>query len=252
MVAAAVVATTVAVGAAEGVNDANAAKSAASMQAGYGESANQAQRDQYQQTRDDLTANDQRNVTNYTPFLNTGTSANNQLGYLMGFGGTDQSNGMSGAAGSLAKPFTMADYQADPGYAFRLSEGQKALDRANAAKGKYFSGEAIKGLTDYNQQSASQEYQNAFDRYNTNQSNLYSRLAGLSNSGQTAANGIALSGANTQAQLNNAGQNMVNNISGTYKDIGNARAAGIIGNAQGWDTGLDAVGKGASMIGGMM
>ncbi len=252
----------------------SAADKAAAQQAKSGEIAIDEQRRQYDLTRSD-----------YSPFLQTGTSANQQLGYLMGLNQPSQSqminvtpqfssdssnnsmtqglpasqsnqlqiqpfgdmqsspiygsDAQAGGFGSLSKPFTMADYQADPGYAFRLSEGQKALDRTNAAKGKYFSGQAIKGLTDYNQDSASQEYQNAYNRFNTNQTNLYNRLAGLSGTGQTSANTLATTGQNTAA-----------NIGNLQTGIGNAQAAGQIGSANAWSTGLNNVGNNAMQAAG--
>lgn len=225
---------------AAGANDASAIESQKTAEA------NKIQLDQYNKTREDLLGNQATNTANYQPFLQTGTAANNQLGYALGLGGTG-----TGEAGSLAKPFTMADYQADPGYAFRLSEGQKALDRVTSAKGKYFSGGAIKGLTDYNQGMASQEFGNAYDRYNTNQTNLYNRLAGVSGTGMNAASGIASSGAQTQAGLNSAGQNFANqsggNLTGLGTQIGandinaaNAHAAGTLAQGQAWQTGLSA------------
>ncbi len=250
-----------------------AAEEAAALQSESGKASIAEQRRQYDQTRAD-----------YSPFLQTGTSANQQLGYLMGLNqpsfqqptpqaaptpiGTSSNpmvqafltsegsrlqtqplniqpaqaynpNTEIGGYGSLSKPFTMADYQADPGYAFRLSEGQKALERTNAARGKYFSGQAIKGLTDYNQESASQEYQNAYNRFNTNQTNLYNRLAGLSGTGQTSANTLA-----------NAGQASATNIGNLQTGIGNSQAAGQMGAANAWSTGLNNVGNNAMQAAG--
>lgn len=225
----------------KGVAASHASKKAASQQAAAAADASKKQEQQYGLTREDLLKNQEQTRADYSPFLNTGTSANNQLGYSMGFGGTG-----TGEAGYLSKPFTMADYQADPGYDFRVKEGMKALDRVNAAKGKYFSGQAIKGLTDYNQESASQEYQNAYDRYRSNQSDFYSRLTGIADRGMNAAGGIANSGAQTQAQLNNAGQNKVNQVNDNIIGAGNARAAGTIGQGQAWVTGLNGVGNAIS------
>jgi len=56
-------------------------------------------------------------VVRQKPFYEAGVNALPE--YLRGIG----------AGGELVRGFTMGDYQADPGYAFRLSEGQKALDR---------------------------------------------------------------------------------------------------------------------------
>lgn len=90
--------------------------------------------------------------------------------------------------GSLLKSFGMEDYQADPGYQFRLSEGNKALERALASRGQFSSMNpaAAKALQDFGQQSASQEYGAAYDRYNADQGNIFNRLAAITGIGQTA------------------------------------------------------------------
>jgi len=202
--------------------------------------------------RGDLTTSRDTSLGYFNPFLTTGTAANNQLGYNLGIGGSDQSGGTVGDYGSLSRPFTMADYEEDPGYQFRLEEGQKALARMQGAKGQYFSGAALRGLTDYNQRSASQEYQNAFDRYNTNQANLYNRLAGVSNSGQNAAGSMANINTNagnnlanvttsTASNIANLGANKAAAVGTGLTNIGNAQAQGTLGAAQQWQTGLQGV-----------
>lgn len=218
---------------------ASAAKTAASQQAAAADQATAEQQREF----DKIQANN-------APFLQTGTAANQQLGQLLGLGSNNMENmptygssdSSSGGYGSLAKPFTMADFQADPGYQFTLQEGQKALDRASAAGGKYYSGAAIKGLADYNQNSASKQYQSAYDRYNTNQTNLYNRLAGVSGAGQTASSSDAT-----------AGTNAANQISSNILGSGNAQAAGTVGQANAWSTGLNNIGNnaifGATMYG---
>lgn len=234
---------------------AEAANAASDYERQYTEEAKNLQKEQYDRTRQDLLGNQSTLNANYQPFLNTGTAANNQLGYALGLGGTG-----TGEAGQLVKPFTMADFQQDPGYAFRLSEGQKALDRVSAAKGKYYSGGAIKALSDYNQGQAAQEYQSAYDRYRNNMSDIYTRLSGTANTGLNAANSMANVGLNTQNQLNSAGQNYANKV-GSYLTglgenvgentigAGNAHAAGTMGQGQAWSTGIQGVGS--SIIGGM-
>lgn len=52
----------------------------------------------------------------------------------------------------------------EPGYNFRLSEGAKALERSAASKGIARTGGTMKGLVDYNQNFASHEYNNVFNR----------------------------------------------------------------------------------------
>ena len=66
--------------------------------------------------------------------------------------------------GSFAKPFSMEDYKEDPGYQFRLAEGNRAIDKGALARGDFYSGGTGKALVEYNQDMASQEYGNAYNR----------------------------------------------------------------------------------------
>ena len=66
-----------------------------------------------------------------------------------------------------ATPFTMptaADMAADPGYQFRLQQGQEALERSGAARGVTRTGGTLKDILDYGQRAASQEYGNVYNR----------------------------------------------------------------------------------------
>ncbi len=125
-----------------------------------------------------------------------------------------------GGYGSLMRNFSMADFEADPGYAFRMSEGTKAVEGGAAARGGLLSGAAQKALQKYGQESASQEYGNAFNRFTGQQTNQYNRLAGIVNTGQGATNQVS----NAAGQF---GQQQASNIIGA----GNAQAAGQIGQA---------------------
>jgi len=115
------------------------------------------------------------------------------------------------------KDFSMADFEKDPGYAFRLAEGQKALERSAAARGGRNSGGTMKALQAHGQGMASEEYANAFNRYNANRDSRYNRLANLAGMGQVA----------TQ-QVGQAGQNYANQYSNNLMGGANARAAGSI------------------------
>lgn len=57
-------------------------------------------------------------------------------------------------------------YQKDPGYQFRLNEGNNSINAALAARGLSNSGLALKELTRYGQNFASNDYQNAWNRQN--------------------------------------------------------------------------------------
>jgi hypothetical protein len=123
--------------------------------------------------------------------------------------------GAASGFGSLVKDFSAADFQKDPGYEFRLAEGQKALDRSAAAKGNLFSGGTLKANDRYNQGFASNEYGNAFNRFNTNKMNRYNMLSNMAGMGQVSAGQTAQLGANTATQVGN-----------NQMYAGNARASG--------------------------
>jgi hypothetical protein len=134
------------------------------------------------------------------PFLTAGTGAVNRLGAGVAPGGEF----------GAAMPFNF-QYSEDPGAAFRMSEGIKALDRSAASRGGLLSGATMKGAQRYGQDLASQEYNNAFNRYvtgfnaNTGERNqLYNRLAGVAGTGQTTAGQLASQGANMASNIGNA------------------------------------------------
>jgi hypothetical protein len=114
----------------------------------------------------------------------------------------------------------MDQFQADPGYAFRLSEGQKALDRSAAARGGLISGSALKAAGRYGQEMGSQEYQNAFNRYQTERSAQLNPLQSLAGIGQSATN-----------QVNAAGQNYATNAGNALGAAAQANASGYMGMA---------------------
>jgi len=157
------------------------------------------------------------------PFRQAGLTGQNRLMELLGLGGD------TGAAGygKYGRDFGMADYQADPGYAFRLSEGQKALDRQAAARGGLISGGALKAATRYGGEMGSQEYENAYRRYQTNRLNQLQPLGNLMSMGQSAASN---QGSAAGAYGTNAGQ--------AYMAGGQATAAGQLGAANSLASGL--------------
>ncbi len=137
------------------------------------------------------------------------------------------------AFGSLMRDFSLADYQADPGYAFRLAEGEKAQQRAKAASGSLGSGKYLKDLTDYSQGMASQEFGNAFNRYQANRGFKINALQSLSGLGQSSANTLTGAAGALGGQI---GSNIIG--------AGNAAAAGQIGTANALTSGI---GQGVSM-----
>jgi len=91
------------------------------------------------------------------------------------------------AGGEFNRSFTADDFEADPGYEFRQAQGQKAVERSAAARGGALSGAAIKASNEYGQNLASQEYQSAYQRYNTDLAGRFNRLSSVAQMGQHAA-----------------------------------------------------------------
>ena len=179
---------------------ASASRSAASTQAAAADRAAELQNQQFQQTREDL-----------APYRAAGQTALNALTPLA----------------TNYQKFGMDQFQQDPGYAFRLSEGQKALDRQAAARGGLISGGALKAAQRYGQDMGSQEYMNAFNRYQIERNAQLNPLQSLANVGQTTANQLGQYGA---ANATNVGNLMTGGAA--------ANAAGQVGASNAFTGGL--------------
>jgi hypothetical protein len=130
------------------------------------------------------------------------------------------------------RDFTLSDFQADPGYAFRMAEGQKALERSAAAKGGLQSGGTLKAIAKYGQDYASGEYQNAYNRFNADRDRRFNRLSSLAGVGQTA-----------NSQIAQAGMNYANNASQNAIGVGNAMAGSRMAQANAWSGALGNIGN---------
>ncbi len=117
-------------------------------------------------------------------------------------------------------PFTRAKFKADPGYAFRLEEGLKALDRSAASRGGLLSGATLKGAQRYGQDLGSQEYTNAFNRYQIENAARLNPLQSLTGMGMTSAN-----------TLTNAAGQFGQNMAESAMTQGNIRASGYMNQA---------------------
>jgi len=154
---------------------------------------------------------------------------------------------MQRTAGNVpgAFKFGAGDYQADPGYAFRLAEGQKALDRQAAARGGLISGGALRAAQRYGQEMGSQEFGNAYNRaltgYNTEvarENQLYNRQAAMSGIGQTATNLVGQAGQNYATGAGGALGSYGTNVGNLMTSAGAANAAGQVGMANALTGGL--------------
>lgn len=220
----------------------------------------------------------QRN--DYQPYRESGTQATNQLNTLLGMGGN---TGAADYGKYKTAEFTPEMFSAgvDPGYAFRLSEGLKGIDRQAAARGGLISGNALKAASGFAGDQASQEFQNAYNRYQTSRANTLSPFASLSSQGLNAASLTSQAGAQYGAagqqaygdygtSLNNRQASSLGSlgaasqgISGMYGNYGNAsataygnyatnatnaltgganaQASGIVGGANAFNQGLSGI-----------
>lgn len=177
------------------------AKSAASSQANAAEQAAQLQYQEFGQIQG-----------MEHPYLEAGYGATNELVRLLGG---------NGGSGQLLKPFTTSDWQQlSPAYDFQRQQGMQGTLNGDASGQGALSGAAQKDLMGFNQNLANTSFGNAFNMYQTQNNNIYSRLAGLANMGQSAASMTAQSGT---ALAGNAGQ--------AIQNVGTAYAGGQVGAA---------------------
>ncbi len=186
------------------------AKKAGETQAAAADRASELQREMFEQTRADQAP---YREAGYNALANLQRTAGNVPG---------------------AFRFGAGDYQADPGYAFRLAEGQKALDRQAAARGGLISGGALRAAQRFGQEMGSQEFGNAYNRaltgYNAEvarENQLYNRQAALAGIGQTATNLVGT-----------AGQNYATSAGNLMTGGAAAQAAGQVGAANALTGGL--------------
>lgn len=192
-----------------------AAKSAAGTQAAASQAATDAQERMFE-----------RQVELQEPFREAGLAGQNRLLELLGIGGEKGAQGYGKYASAEFSPAQFAANQ-DPGYAFRMSEGMKGLERSAAARGGLLSGSALKGIQRFGQDLASQEYQNAFNRYQTSRTNTLNPFASLAGVAQSSANTLGTAAGQLGGQI---GSNIIG--------AGNAAAAGQIGSANAIASGL--------------
>ena len=157
-------------------------------------------------------------------------------------------NYLSGAlqpGGEFApQQFNPGDFQADPGYQFRLQQGAQARGNALGAGGMMLSGRAQKELERYGQDYGSNEYSNWYNRElgefqqsQADKQNYLSRQFGLAGIGSQGINTATSAGANMANQASNiitgTGANRANIATQYGADTANIQGNRInnIGNA---------------------
>lgn len=173
-----------------------AAKDAAKGQTAAAGGSIEEQRRQFDITRQDL-----------QPWLEAGQAGLGRMRDLIGIGGAQ-----------LTPEQVM---EQSPGYQFRLGEGLKAGRNIAGARGTLNSGGTLKALTRFGQDYASNEF-----------GNIYSRLAGISGTGQQ-----------TGTNLGQFGSNMAGNIGNLLTGAANARGAAAIGGSNAWSNAFNTIGN---------
>jgi hypothetical protein len=216
--------------------------------------------------------------TDFAPFRESGTANVNRLNTLLGLGGD---TGAADYGRFRTADFTPADFTAnkDPGYGFRISEGLKAIDRQSAVRGGLISGNALRAAAGYSSDLASQEYQNAFNRFQAIRGNTLQPFQVGTAAGQNAAAMQGQANANFGSAGGQAIGNYAQGVSGAYGAQGqgantaygnygqgttgvlgaygtnatnaltggaNARASGIVGSANAFNQGLSGISNLAS------
>ncbi len=150
----------------------------------------------------------------YAPYQGVGQQGINNLNQMANQGYFTQQFGPQQLQGNLA-----------PNYQFGLSQGQQANTQASNAAG---GGSNVNRSNQmFTQNYAQNAYQNAFNNYQAQRSNIYNQNAGLV--------GI---GANAAQNAGNAQLGIGTNISNITQGIGNAQAAGQIGQANAYSGGI--------------
>lgn len=145
----------------------------------------------------------------------------------------------------LTRQFTAEDFakNVDPGYAFRLQQGQLANQAALNKVGGFVGGNVLTGLNDYTQGMASQEYGNAFNRYQTQRNNIYNTLASIAGLGQTSQQQANQAASSYGTAAGNIATNLANAQTGLITGAGAAQAAGQVGAANAYGNALGNVGN---------
>jgi len=139
--------------------------------------------------------------------------------------------------------FGMNQFQQDPGYAFRLKEGQQALDRSAAARGGLISGNALKAAQRYGQEMGSQEYMNAFNRYQTERAARLNPLQSMTGMGQTTANTLGAAGQNYATGAGNIAGAMAGNVGNIYTQQGVNQGNALLAGSQARTSSYGDIGK---------
>lgn len=195
----------------------HAAQSAAQTQANSAAAANQTLADEFN------TINAQQ-----APYRAAGTSALSQLLTEYGLSGGDTTSASFGSANKQFDPATAL--KNDPGLQFQTQQANQLTNQNAAARGNFFSTQALADASKQNQGITSQYMNDAYNRFNTDRNFQVNGLQSLAGVGQTAVQNTGAAGSATAGAISQ-------NQTGT----GNALAAGQIGSGNAWSNALSGI-----------
>lgn len=203
-----------------------ASNSAADKSADASDRAGERSDAQYQQTRTDQLQQYQQQRDDQAPYREAALPSIANL-----------SKGLQ-AGGEYGKAFGIADYMADPGYQFRLKQGEQGINRAASARGGAYSGATLKALARFNSDQASQEYGAAYSRFNNDRTTQFNRNATVAGIGQTATAATGNAGQGIYNAMASAGMQNGANQAQAAQNAGEARASGYVGVANNIGSGI--------------
>lgn len=242
----------------------SAARSAANTQANAANQAAAAQQDSTNRQIQMLQDQYQQGRTDLQPYRQSGMTGLSGLNALAQTGNVTTDRRVTGSA---AAP-DAATIMQDPGVQYRMDQAQKALSRTAAANGSLYGGGYLADLNALTQNLASQEYGNAYNRWQQNDArqfgqnntldqqdlsqaqwnaqNNWNRFGQLAQMGLTAA-GTSASGAQAFGQnATNAMQAGTTGQNNLTTSAANASAAGTVGASNAWNGYLSSLGSSAN------
>lgn len=199
-----------------------------------------------QQSRDELLAGIGKANAPFQGFFDRGELASEEQAALLGLRGQDAANA------------AFNRFQESPGQQFIREEGEKAIRRNAAATGQLQGGAVLRELTRFGTGLAQQDFGNQFARLQNLGAQGFNAAANISSNESALASNLANIAAGTSQNLGNIatarGGSLANlelgqasQIAPLLLNIGQAKAAGIIGQAQGFGQGAREL---ASLVGG--
>jgi hypothetical protein len=142
--------------------------------------------------------------------------------------------------GLFTKNFDPSTVEMDPGYAWRRDQGAKTILRGLGRQAG--DGRALRGLEEFGQGLASQEYGNAysraFNRFQTDRANRLQPLQSMAGYGQSSTNSLMGAGQNFASGAGNALGNYGQQAGANITGAGNARASSYVGGANALNQGI--------------